>query len=111
MFGPAHIIAVLRGSRAGRVLSRSHERLSCYGEGREYSAEQWGAFVREFIRLGLVDAELEFGGLRLTKQGRDVLEGISTVSIPLDQSPVATETARESLHSQRGTFPGCSSIH
>lgn len=75
MFGPAHIIAILRGSRSERILARRHHELSTYGIGLEHSTDEWRELAQQFIRLGLVDQALEFGGLRLTSKAWDVLKG------------------------------------
>jgi ATP-dependent DNA helicase RecQ len=75
VFGSAHIIAVLRGSRSKRVRARGHDRLSTFGISRERSVEAWRELAQEFIRHGLVDQDLEFGGLRLTPKGWQVLKG------------------------------------
>ena len=63
-FGVAHIIAVLRGSQAEKVLARRHDRLNVFGIGREYSTEQWRELAQQFIRLGLLEQDFEYGGLR-----------------------------------------------
>lgn len=91
-FGPAHIIAVLRGSRSDKVLARGHDRLSTFGIGREHSTEEWRGLAREFIRQGLVDQDLAFGGLRLTAKGLRALEG-ETERVPLARPPVAVPRA------------------
>ncbi|MCI0539770.1 MAG: DNA helicase RecQ [Verrucomicrobiales bacterium] len=88
MFGPAHIIAVLRGSRAERVLSRGHNRLSTYGVGTEHSTEEWRELAQQFIHLGLMDQDLEFGGLSITPKGWQVLKG-EKVCVPLQHRPAA----------------------
>jgi ATP-dependent DNA helicase RecQ len=87
-FGPEHIIAVLRGSRAARVLDRRHDRLKEHGSGRDTSAEGWRALARQFIHAGLVEQDVEFGGLRLTVDGRSVLRGKQAVRVPDDHAPV-----------------------
>jgi ATP-dependent DNA helicase RecQ len=74
-FGPTHIIDVLRGSKSQRVLTRRHERLPVYGAAREFSAEAWRDLVRQFIEQGLVEQDLQFGGLRLTAKAQQVLGG------------------------------------
>lgn len=73
-FGASHIIKVLRGSRARGVLSRGHDKLSCYGIGRELSREQWKHLARQLVRQGLL-TENEHGGLQVTGEGRAVLRG------------------------------------
>jgi ATP-dependent DNA helicase RecQ len=75
MFGAAHVIDVLRGSRSQRVLARGHDRLSTYGIGTEFSKEEWSELARQFIEQGLVEQDLQFGGLRLTNKSRPVLKG------------------------------------
>jgi ATP-dependent DNA helicase RecQ len=75
MFGAAHIIDVLRGSRSQRVLERGHDRLSTHGIGIEFSKEEWRELARQFIDQGLVEQDLQFGGLCLTKKSRPVLKG------------------------------------
>jgi len=93
MFGPTHIIAILRGSKAARVMDRGHDRLSAYGLGKEHSAEQWRNLTQQFIALGLADPELEFGGLRLTPKAWEVLQGKEKVLVSVDHVAVSTTSA------------------
>src|SRR5207247_1465529 len=95
IFGPAHIIAVLRGSRSERILSRRHDRLSTYGIGTEHSTETWRELAHQFIQLGLADQDLEFGGLHLTPKGWEVLRGKEEVHVTLERAatPVASLAA------------------
>jgi superfamily II DNA helicase RecQ len=93
-FGPAHLIAVLRGSRAEKVLARQHDRLSVFGIGQEHSTEQWRVLAEQFIRLGLLEQDFEFGSLHLAPKGWDVLHGKAKALVPREQVPLATtETA------------------
>jgi ATP-dependent DNA helicase RecQ len=82
VFGQAHIIAVLRGSRAERVVQRRHDQLDSFGTGREHPEKTWRMLAQEFIQLGLLEQELEFGGLRLTPAGGEVLAGKTRVEVP-----------------------------
>jgi ATP-dependent DNA helicase RecQ len=88
IFGPAHVIAVLRGSRSENVVSRGHDRLSTYGIGLEHSTEEWRELAREFLRQGLLAQDLEFGGLRLTAKGWKVLKG-AKVEVPVQRPRAA----------------------
>lgn len=101
IFGPGHIIAVLRGSKSERVLSRRHDRLSVYGEGKEHSVEQWRRLVDEFITQRLIEQELEFGSLRLTPKGLRVLEGHEEVMRAIILSP----TGRSALDQPESYSP------
>jgi superfamily II DNA helicase RecQ len=99
-FGLAHIIAVLRGSRAKKVLARRHDRLSVFGLGREYSIGQWSVLAQQFIRLGLLEQDFEFGGLHLASKGWDVLHGKEKVLVPRKRAPL---TPAEAVASERHT--------
>jgi ATP-dependent DNA helicase RecQ len=82
VFGSSHLIGVLRGSRAAKILSRGHDQLSTYGIGKEHSAEEWQRLAHEFVRAGLLDQNLEFGGLSLTSKGQAVLTKGEKVLVP-----------------------------
>jgi ATP-dependent DNA helicase RecQ len=75
VFGAAHIIAVLRGSRSKKVLASRHDKVGTFGIGMEHSADVWHELAQHFVRQGLVDADPEFGGLRLAPKGWQVLKG------------------------------------
>jgi ATP-dependent DNA helicase RecQ len=82
-FGAGRIIDVLRGSRSQDVLRWRHDRLPEYGAGRERSAQQWRDLVEQFIRLGLLQHDMEHGSLQLTAKGRQALQGGQVfVSLP-----------------------------
>jgi ATP-dependent DNA helicase RecQ len=88
-FGAAHLIAVLRGSRAAKVLARRHDRLNVFGIGKEHSTKQWRGLAQQFIRLGLLEQDLEFGSLHLTPEGWDVLHGKAKALVPRERAPHA----------------------
>jgi ATP-dependent DNA helicase RecQ len=89
MFGVSHIANVLRGSQARKVLQRRHDRLACYGSGREHSDRQWSRFGQQFIAEGLLEQDMEHGSLRLTAAGREVLAGNRRVLVAAPQLPAA----------------------
>jgi len=74
-FGGAHVIDVLRGSKAKKVHQFDHARLSTYGIGKDYSKKQWQQMSRQFLHQGLMVQDMEFGSLKLTDKGWDVLQG------------------------------------
>jgi len=81
VFGSGHVIAVLRGSRAERIVQRGHDQLACFACGRERSDKAWRELAQEFTHQGLLAQDLEFGGLRLTAKGEEVLAGKTTVLV------------------------------
>lgn len=74
-FGAGHIIDVLRGSEAKKVIRFGHQHLSTYGIGRDFSKRQWFHLSRQFIRKGLLVQDMEFGSLKLTDKAWKVLRG------------------------------------
>ncbi|HXF60705.1 MAG TPA: DNA helicase RecQ [Caldilineaceae bacterium] len=74
MFGQAHIIDVLCGSRSQKVLKWRHEQLPCHGAGKALSQEKWKTLVAQFRQQQLL-APNGHGGWQLTEQGRAVLNG------------------------------------
>jgi ATP-dependent DNA helicase RecQ len=93
-FGAMHIIDVLRGSRADKVLQRRHHELSTYGIGRELSRKQWQQLARQLLHRGLLTQDSEFGGLSLTARAWEVLKGKEIVLGRMDSAD-EPETPRE----------------
>src|SRR4029077_14781584 len=81
-FGAMHVIDVLRGEATAKVTQREHDKLSTFGIGRERSAREWRAIVRQCIALGLLEVDHDsYGALRLTAESRAALKGERTVSL------------------------------
>ena len=75
IFGTMYLIAVLRGSKAKKVLQNKHDRLSTYRVGRDYTEEQWRHLAGQFLRQDLLERTKPHGGLKVTEGGRAVLGG------------------------------------
>jgi ATP-dependent DNA helicase RecQ len=86
-FGSVHIIDVLRGSKAQKVLQFGHHRLSTYGIGADYSKRQWQQLSRQFLHQGFLLQDMDYGGLKLSGKGWDVLKGRVAVRGRLDKGP------------------------
>lgn len=74
-FGASHIVDVLRGSNAEKVLQNQHNLLSTYNIGLELSKKQWMALARQLIQKGLLVQDESYGSLRLTAEASDLLKG------------------------------------
>ncbi|NIM11395.1 MAG: DNA helicase RecQ [Candidatus Aminicenantes bacterium] len=79
IFGANHIIDVLRGSKSQKVGKFNHQHLSTYGIGKDLSRKQWFLLSRQFIQKGLLVQDQEYGSLKLTPKGYEVLSGKETV--------------------------------
>ena len=94
-FGAGHIIDVLRGSKAKKVIKFGHQDLSTYGIGEEFSKKQWFHLSRQFIRKRLMAQDMEFGGLSLTEKAWKVLRGDEKVLGRLEEDRVVSDREGE----------------
>lgn len=90
-FGAYHIADILRGSKAKKILENSHDQLSTYGIGKEWSKNQWIQLSRLLIRKNLVDKNQEYGNLVLTEDAKLVLAGKQVVHGLLDRTQTSSE--------------------
>jgi ATP-dependent DNA helicase RecQ len=94
-FGALHVIDVLRGESTPKVAQREHEKLSTFGIGRERSAREWRALVRQCIAAGLLEVDHEaYGALRLAGESRAVLKGERSVLLRTWREPKRTARVR-----------------
>ncbi len=103
-FGSIHIIDVLRGSKAKRVLQFGHDKLSTYGIGDDYSKKQWQQMFRQFLHQGLIAQDMDFGGLKLTPKGWDVLKGQLTVRGQLAEENIIAPLVEKSKLPENQAF-------
>ena len=94
-FGAGHIIDVLRGSQAKKVVRFGHHRLSTYGIGQDCSKKQWFHLSRQFIRKRLLVQDMEFGGLSLTDKAWQVMRGEEQVLGRLEPDRAAPARDKE----------------
>lgn len=74
-FGANHVIDVLRGSNAEKILQNQHNLLSTYNIGGEFTKKQWASLSRRLLQKGYLRQEEQFGGLKLTQLGVELLKG------------------------------------
>lgn len=73
-FGVSHVVDVLHGSKAQKILKWKHERLPAYGQGRETPKRQWQQLVTQFFAQKLL-VQNDMGSIRLTEMGQEVFDG------------------------------------
>ena len=97
-FGANHIVDVLRGSQSERLLGWNHHKLSTYGIGRDLSAGDWRAVLRQLVAGGYLDVDPEgFGGLHLTDTCRPLLRGETPIHLRravISHKPAITASRR-----------------
>jgi len=75
-FGAMQIIDVITGQRTAKVEQYGHDRVSTFGIGKDLSAMQWRAVIRQLVALRLLRVDYDrFNILQLTQASRDVLSG------------------------------------
>jgi len=74
-FGLNHVIDVLRGSRAERIIENGHHEISTYGIGKDLDAAVWRSLGRQLLQAGLVQQDGQYGGYSLTQGAWPVLKG------------------------------------
>ena len=73
-FGIKHVVDVLRGADNERIRKFSHEHLTTYGIGQEYSHAEWVSLVRQLIHRGYLLQDIAaFSVLKLTPRARQLL--------------------------------------
>lgn len=72
-FGAGHVVDVLLGSKAEKVLKYEHDKLSTYGIGRELNQKQWMHLSRQLAQMGYLNQDGEFRTLSLTQKALDAL--------------------------------------
>lgn len=92
-FGASHIIDVLRGSSAEKVLQNQHNLLSTYNIGNEFTKKQWMTLSRQMIQKGLLSQDEKFGGLKLTQLAGEILKGRAPFFAMLQQAAVQSHSS------------------
>ena len=72
-FGAMHVINVLRGSRAEKVLKYCHDECKTFGAGKNLSIKQWQYLVQQLLLYKALDKEEEYGVLSLNKISYEIL--------------------------------------
>jgi len=86
-FGSGHVIDILRGVDSERMGQLRHDHLSTFGIGADMDEKQWRSVFRQLLAAGLLEAEGEYGTLRLTRSSREVLVGNREVLLREDTRP------------------------
>ncbi len=72
-FGALHIINVLRGSEAEKVLHYGHDHCRTFGAGREWTVKQWQQLVHQLLTRNLLHKNDDYGVLSLTEGAYELL--------------------------------------
>lgn len=97
-FGAAHVVDVLRGSRAGRIVQRGHDQLSTFALLRDVPRPTLMSYVNQLADQGLLDRDDSgYGTLTLNEASRALQRGERTVSLLRPQEPAASREMRDQI--------------
>ena len=75
-FGAAHVIDILRGTVAEKIVRAGHHRLPTFGVGAARGKNEWRSLIRQMVATGFLRLDIAgYGGLALTGKGRALLRG------------------------------------
>ncbi|MTI86344.1 MAG: DNA helicase RecQ [Balneolaceae bacterium] len=94
-WGKTHIINVLRGSKAQKVLENEHEKLESHGSGKEWAKGQWDQLIRMLIRQDYL-SKGEHGVLQIEQKAEGILKGNENIFGTLDRTSTTMTTEEES---------------
>ncbi len=81
-FGAKHVIDVLRGSTAQRIIDLKHNTLSTYAIGKDQPQEGWSSLLRQLVHLGYLRQDVaNFSVLKLTEAARPILTGAEQLTL------------------------------
>jgi ATP-dependent DNA helicase RecQ len=93
-FGAGYIIDVLRGSKNAKVLERGHDKLSCYGIGKDKSKNHWNVVIRQLLNLKYIQIKnWEYRNLGLTELAGSLLKKEETFMMRVQKETKASETS------------------
>jgi ATP-dependent DNA helicase RecQ len=74
VFGAGHIVDVLRESKNAKILERGHDKLSCYGVGKEKSKSHWNVVIRQLLNMKYIAIKnWEYRNLCLSEKSGEIL--------------------------------------
>lgn len=86
-FGLSHVIHVLRGSRAQRVMELGHDQLSVHGIGSEHPTGYWRQLAERLIEQGYLALSAdEYRTVMLTGDSRPLLRGERSITMPVSRA-------------------------
>ncbi len=80
-FGVGHLIDVLTGKPAEKVVKFEHDKLSVFGIGRELGSDAWKSLARQLEASEALVRDGDYGGLVLGPAARAILKGDVAVSL------------------------------
>ena len=79
-FGVAHIADILVGKTTPKIEQRRHQDLPTFGVGQEFNIQDWKSIARQLMARNFLQADVNYGSLKITARGRQLLKGEESFS-------------------------------
>lgn len=96
-FGLVHVIDVLRGSKAQKVLQFNHDKLSVYAIGNEKSRDEWNAIADRLFEIDAIEIG-EYRAIKIKTLGLGILQKKVTVDIDAQKLHVDAKKSSKSVN-------------
>lgn len=93
-FGLLHIVDVLRGSKAAKILQFNHDKLSVYGIGADNGKNYWNAVSDRLFELDAIEIG-EFRAIKIKNIGLKILKSQLHVECDEDKLSIADKKAKK----------------
>jgi ATP-dependent DNA helicase RecQ len=103
IFGAGYIINVLLGKSDNRILNFGHDKLSTFGIGTEYNLKEWQSIIRQILARGLIHADIEHGGLKITEAGMKFLKEKESIELRLEEKLVRSPSSKSGKKSRKSS--------
>lgn len=81
-FGVGYLVDVLLGNDDERIKNFGHDRISTFGIGTEFTKVEWNGIFRQLVAMNLLKVDMEgFGGLKITKEGKNFLRSKDNIQL------------------------------
>jgi len=97
MFGPAHIVDLLRGADTEKIRQRGHETLPSYGAGAHRPATEWRHLIRQMTADKFLIADAAYGGLKQGKAAGALMSGTQGYAMRKPPAPRARRRERKTI--------------
>lgn len=75
-FGVSYLVKVLLGKEDERIIANSHDQISTFGIGQDFTDKEWRGVFRQLIAQGFLISDMDaYGGLKLSETCRPLLKG------------------------------------
>jgi len=70
-----HVINVLRGSEAEKILNYNHHHCKTFAAGKDWSIKQWQNLIQQLLSQNLLNKNDDYGVLSLSSGSYEILSG------------------------------------